>query len=117
MYITKKFIELAGGPRSPLVRSAMVQAGDKHRVEALKKFLLSVGSCEITYDDIRALGLDVREKTYPFCGQALVYVLLDPETFARFRPLTNEVDLEVARVRNGVIGIRYRDTKGQSLSK
>jgi hypothetical protein len=113
MHITKKFIELAGGPRSPLVRSAMVQAGNKHRIEALKKFLISVGACEITPDDIDILDLTVREKKYGFCGEPLTYVLLDDETFSMFKPLTNEIDLEVARVRNGVIGIRYRITKGQ----
>jgi peptide/nickel transport system permease protein len=55
MYITKKFIESAGGSRSPIVRHAMVQAGDKHRVEALKMFLISVGCCEITRADVETL--------------------------------------------------------------
>ena len=106
MYLTKKFIENAGGPRSPMVRRAMVQAGDRHRVEALKKFLISVGSCEITRDDITSLGLTVFEKRYKFCSAPLTYVLMDEETFSRFKPLTNNVDLEVAAIRNGVIGIR-----------
>jgi hypothetical protein len=33
MYITKKFVESAGGPRSPMVRHAMVQAGDRDPTE------------------------------------------------------------------------------------
>jgi hypothetical protein len=106
MNITKKFIENAGGPRSPMVRRTLVQAGNKHRVEALKMFLISVGSCEITHDDIRILGLTIYRKRYSFCASCLTYVLLDEETFNRFKPLTNNIDLEVARVRNGVIGIR-----------
>jgi hypothetical protein len=106
MYITKKFVDSAGGPRSPIVRHAMVQAGDKHRVEALKMFLISVGCCEITFDDIKTLGLSVYKKKYKFCAASLIYVLLDAETFSRFKPLTNDVDLEVAQIRNGVIGIR-----------
>jgi hypothetical protein len=89
-----------------MVRRAMIQAGDKHRVEALKMFLISVGSCEITHDDITALGLTVYKKKYRFCAEPLVYVLLDADTFARFKPLTNDIDLEVAHIRNGVIGIR-----------
>jgi hypothetical protein len=106
MYITKKFVESAGGPRSAMVRRAMIQAGDKHRVEALKMFLISVGCCEVTRDDIEALGLNVYEKKYKFCAAPLIYVLLDVETFNRFKPLTNDVDLEAAHIRNGVIGIR-----------
>jgi hypothetical protein len=84
----------------------MVQAGDKHRVEALKMFLISVGCCEITRDDIEDLGLNVYKKKYKFCAAPLIYVLLDAETFGRFKPLTNDVALEVAHMRNGVIGIR-----------
>ncbi|MDR1510973.1 MAG: hypothetical protein LBS53_15215 [Synergistaceae bacterium] len=106
MYITKKFVESAGGPRSAAVRQAMVQAGDKHRVEALKMFLISVGCCEITRGDIESLGLSAREKKYRFCAAPLVYVLLDAETFSRFKPLTNDIDLEAAHIRNGVIGIK-----------
>jgi hypothetical protein len=84
----------------------MVQAGDKHRVEALKMFLVSVGCCEIRREDIEALGLKVYKKKYKFCAAPLIYVLLDAETFSRFKPLTNDVDLEVAYMRNGVLGIR-----------
>jgi hypothetical protein len=109
MYITKKFIESAGGSRSPMVRHAMVQAGDKHRVEALKMFLISVGCCEITHDDIETLGLTVYEKKYKFCAAPLIYVLLGAENFKRFTPLTNAIDLEVAHIRNSVIGIRRSD--------
>jgi hypothetical protein len=106
MYITKKFIESAGGSRSPIVRHAMVQAGDKHRVEVLKMFLISVGCCEITRADVETLKLNVYKKKYKFCAAPLIYALLDAETFSRFKPLTNDVDLEVAHLRNGVIGIR-----------
>jgi hypothetical protein len=106
MHITKEFVESAGGLRSPIVRHAMVQAGDKHRVEALKMFLVSVGCCEITRDDIETLGLSVYKKKYKFCAAPLIYVLLDAETFSKFKPLTNDIDLEVAHIRNGVIGIK-----------
>jgi hypothetical protein len=106
MYITKKFIENAGGLRSPMVRHAMVQAGGKHRVEALKAFLISVGSCEITFDEIKSLGLTVFEKKYSFCASPLTYAFLDVKTFERFKPIKNGVDLEIAFMRDGVIGIR-----------
>jgi hypothetical protein len=106
MYITKRFIESAGGLRSPMVRQAMVQAGGKHRVEALKKFLISVGSCEITFDEIKSLGVTVFEKKYSFCPSPLTYVFLDAEIFERFKPIKNSVDLEIAFMRDGVIGIR-----------
>ena len=109
MNITKEFIERAGGPRSPIVRSAMVQAGDKIRVEALKMFLLSVGSCEITFEEIESLGLPIYEKKFSFCGAPMTYVLLSPKIFGRFRRLTDNVDLEVTRVRNGVIGIMLKE--------
>jgi hypothetical protein len=105
MNITKGFIEKAGGPRSPIVRAAMVQAGNKIRVEALKMFLLSVGSCEITFDEIDSLGLPVYEKKFSFCGAPMTYALLPPKLFGRYRRLADNVDLEVTRVRNGVIGI------------
>jgi hypothetical protein len=106
MYINKKFIEGAGGLRSPMVRQAMVQAGGKHRVEALKAFLVSVGSCEITFDEIKALGLTVFEKKYSFCAAPLTYALLGADAFERFKPIKNSVDLEIACMRDGVIGIR-----------
>jgi hypothetical protein len=108
MHLTKKFIENAGGLRSPLVRQAMVQAGNKHRVEALKAFLISAGSCEITFDEIKSLELTVFEKKYSFCASPLTYALLDAATFGRFKPINNSVDLEVACMRDGVIGIRRR---------
>jgi hypothetical protein len=107
MIITKEFLDKAGR-RSPLARAAMAQAGDKYRVEALKKFLLSVGSCEITLGDAKALGVPAREKEYCFMAGAITYVLLDPETFRRFKPLTNAIDLQAAHARNGVIGIQAR---------
>ena len=106
MHITKEFIEKAGGPRSPMVRQAMVQAGNKHRVEALKAFLISVGSCVITFKDIESLGLTVFEKKFSFCASPLTYVLLDAGTFVRFKPIKDSADLEIACIRDGVIGIR-----------
>jgi hypothetical protein len=117
MYITKKFVESAGGLRSPIVRHAMVQAGDKHRVEALKMFLVSVGCCEITRGDIESLGLNVYKKKYKFCAGPLVYVLLNAEIFSRFKPLTNDIDLEAAHIRNGVIGIKRSVTNDQYIEK
>ena len=106
MNITKNFISKAGGPRSPMVRHAMVRAGDKHRVDALKKFLIAVGACEISQEEIETLKLTIHEKKFSFSSVPLIYVLLDEKKFGRFKPLKNTSDLETARIRNGVIGIR-----------
>ena len=106
MNITKNFKEQACGLRSPAVRHAMVQAGNKHRIDALKKFLVAVGSCEISYEEINALGLVINEKKFGFCSAPFTYVLLGEVDFGRFKSIENTVDLEVARIRNGVIGIR-----------
>ena len=106
MNITKNFISKAGGPRSPMVRHAMVRAGDKRRVDALKKFLISVGACEISPEEIDALGLTIREKKFSFSPVPLIYALLDENNFSRFKPLKSAADLEASRIRNGVIGIR-----------
>jgi hypothetical protein len=106
VYITLKFIASAGGPRSPFVRSAMAQAGDKLRVSALIDFLVSVGSCEITFDDAKTYGLEVRRKKFSFMGSPLVFAFLDPMLFTHFRQIMDRVDLQVAGNRNGIIGIR-----------
>ena len=113
MLITKEFLDKAGR-RSPLAREAMLQAGDKLRVEALKQFLLSVGSCEITLDEARNLGLPIREKKYCFMADSITYVLLNDGIFKHYKPLTNAVDLQVAHVRNGIIGIRERECQGDA---
>jgi hypothetical protein len=75
--ITEEFVQAAGGPRSAYVRSAMVQAGDKHRVGALMDFLLSVGSCALTLEDAAKHGLKIYEKNFSFMGSVFVYSLLD----------------------------------------
>ena len=108
MFITRKFLYEVGR-RSPMARMAMVQAGDRNRIKALKNFLISVGACEITYKEAENLGLEIRKKKYSFSTVCLSYVLLDAQDFDSFKPLKNSVDLEVAHIRNGLIGIR----KGQ----
>ena len=105
MLITKKFLDDVGR-RSPMAREAMVQAGDKNRVKALKNFLVSIGSCEITHEDARNLNLPVFKKKYSFSSTHLIYVLLPPPVFARFKRLANSIDLEIAHIRNGLIGIQ-----------
>lgn len=105
MLITQKFIDNVGS-RSPMARAAMLQAGDKLRIKALKAFLLSIGVCEITFEDIEKLNLPIYDKKYSFTEAILTYVLLDPDTFARFKFLATPATLEIARMRNGVIGIR-----------
>lgn len=94
-----------------MARAAMVQAGDKLRINALKAFLISVGVCEITFENIEEFNLPVYDKCYSFTKTVLTYVLLNTETFACFKPLTSPVALEIAHMRNGVIGIR-KDCKG-----
>ncbi|MDR1322549.1 MAG: hypothetical protein LBK56_14200 [Gracilibacteraceae bacterium] len=107
MIITKEFLDNAGR-RSALARKALVQAGDQHRNEALKKFLLSVGSCEITMNDLEVLGLRAYEKKYCFMAEPLIYALLDAETFKRCKRFDDIIDLQAAYARNGVIGILAR---------
>lgn len=105
MFITRKFLDEAGR-RSPMARMAIVQAGDRNRIKALKNFLISVGACEITYKEAESLGLEIRKKKYSFSTVCLSYVLMDAQDFDSFKPLKNPVDLEVAHIRNGLIGIR-----------
>ncbi|MDR1915712.1 MAG: hypothetical protein LBQ58_03945 [Synergistaceae bacterium] len=116
MLITKEFLDKVGR-NSPIARAAMVQAGDKGRIRALMKFLISVGSCEITLAEARALGLPIQEKKYCFMSDSITYVLLDGSTFERYKPLTNAVDLQVAHIRNGIIGIRRGDEESSDSVK
>ena len=104
MIFTEKFLDDAGR-RSPMVRAAMVQAGDKIRVKALKNALVSIGACEMTQDDAAALNLPIYKRKYVFMAFPVTYTLLDKETFERFKPLKNGVALEIAHARNGLIGI------------
>ena len=104
MIISEKFLDDAGR-RSPMVRAAMVQAGDKNRVKALKDALVSIGACEMTQDDAAALNLPIYQRKYAFMAFPITYTLLDKETFERFKPLKNGIALEIAHARNGLIGI------------
>ena len=108
MFITKKFLDTAGR-HSPEVRSAMVQAGDKNRIKALKSFLISIGVCEITFEDVKNFNLTVQERKYSFSTVVLTYAFLENEYFNRFKRLENPVLLEIAHIRNGLIGIRKRE--------
>ena len=107
MLITEQFLNDAGR-RSPMARAAMVQAGDKNRVKSLINFLISIGACEITYGEVEFLGLPVYKKNYSFLAEPLIYVLLEPKDFVSFKSLDNPVALEVAHIRNGLIGIQRR---------
>lgn len=107
MLITERFLDTVG-QRSPMARKAMVQAGDKIRIRAMKQALISIGACEITYEDISRLGLDVLEKRFSFTLKPLVFVFLDEKTFNAYKPITNPVELEVSLYRNGVIGLRRK---------
>ena len=104
MIITKKFLDDAGR-RSPMARMAMVQAGDKVRIKALKNALISIGACEITREEADALGVPIRQKKYAFLAAPMTFALLDDETFVRFKTLKSDVTLEIAHVRNGLIGL------------
>jgi hypothetical protein len=106
MLITKQFLDDAGR-RSPMARSAMVQAGDKARIGALKAALVSIGVCEISQQEAEELKLPLRQKKYAFLAGTMTFALLDENTFARFKPLADPVSLEIAHARNGLIGIRY----------
>ena len=111
MYLTKKLLESGEGARSPLVRSAMEQAGDKHRVEGLKKFLVSAGSCVITFDDAANYGLRVLRKKYSFCRGSVVFAFVEPKLFNNFEPIKNTLKLQLSLLRNGIIGIRKRSVE------
>lgn len=108
MIITQQFLDDVGW-RSPMARSAMGQAGDKIRLKALKKFLVSNGACEITFEDISRLGLVVMEKSFCFTPTRLVFVWLDEKTFSKFKPVTNTIVLDGALYRHGVIGLRRKN--------
>jgi hypothetical protein len=107
MLITKKFLDDTGR-RSLIARAAMVQAGDKNRIKALKNFLISVGACEMTFDDAKTLNLPLCKKQYSFLTSPMTFVLLDAANFKRFKPLKNGVALEIAHARNGLIGIQRK---------
>ena len=68
--------------------------------------LISIGACDITFEDIEKLGLPVCRKKYSFSATPLTCVLLDEVTFRRYTRLATPVELEVAHIRNGVIGLR-----------
>lgn len=107
MIITKELIENCGN-RSPMIRSAMVRAGDKIRIVALKKALLSIGSCVLTFEDVGRNGYLVQEKKFSFSLTPLIYVLLAPDDFVKYPSITSPIALEVAHIRNGLIGIRRK---------
>lgn len=92
-----------------MARSAMGQAGDKIRLKALKKVLVSNGACEITFEDISKLGLVVMEKSFCFTPTQLVFVWLDEKTFNKFKPITNTIALDGALYRHGIIGLRRKN--------
>jgi len=86
----------------------MVQAGDKVRVKALKDALISIGACEITQNDVEMLNLPIYQKKYVFLASPIIFTFLDKETFEHFKPLKNGAALEIAHVRNGLIGLLKR---------
>ena len=104
MIITEKFLDDTG-QRSSIARAAMVQAGDKIRIKALRDALISIGACEITQNDAEALNLPIHQKKYAFLASPITFTLLDKETFEHFKPLKNGVALEISHARNGLIGI------------
>lgn len=87
MFVTREMIEKEG-KRSPFIRHALVQSGDKLRVDALKQFLLSVGVCELTFEEALKLRCVIHRKKYRFMGNEIVFVFLDHDTFKKF-PLLN----------------------------
>lgn len=105
MIITQQFLDDVGW-RSPMARSAMGQAGNKIRLKALMKVLVSNGACEITFEDISRLGLIVMEKSFCFTPTQLIFVWLDEKTFNKFKPITNTINLEGVLYRNGVVGLK-----------
>jgi hypothetical protein len=105
MIITSKFLDDVGR-RSPIARAAMVQAGDKVRIRALKDALISIGACEITQNDVEALNLPTCQKKYAFMASPMTFALLDKEIFERFKSIKNGASLEIAHARNGLIGLR-----------
>ena len=105
MIITEKFLNDTGR-RSPAARAAMVQAGDRIRIKALKDALISIGVCEITQDNVKSLNLPICQKKYAFLAFPITFAFLYEETFEHFKPITNGVALEIAHARNGLIGLR-----------
>lgn len=107
MFITKELLENVG-KRHPMIRSAMVQAGDKGRIYAMKKALIGIGACELTQMDVSENGFDIRERKFSFCAEPLLFVLLDEQEFQRFPRISSAIKLESSHMRNGVIGIRRK---------
>ena len=110
MLITKEFIEKAG-KRSPIVREALVKAGDKNRIVALKDAFISIGCCELTREDAERMGRTVNIKKYCFMSAPISFVMLSPEEFKEFKQITKPVDLEVAHFKNGLIGLLDKERK------
>lgn len=107
MFITKELVENVG-KRHPMIRAAMVQAGDKGRIQAMKKALISIGACELTQKEVCENNFLVRGKKFSFCSAPLSLALLDEQDFERFPIISSPVKLEAAHIRNGVIGIRRK---------
>ena len=107
MIITSKFLDDTGH-RSPAARAAMVQAGDKIVIKALKDAFISIGVCEITRENVKTLNLPVCKKKYASLASPITFVFLDEETFKHHKPIKNGAALEIAHARNGLIGIRRK---------
>lgn len=106
LFITKRFIEKAGGKRSPMVRAAMAQAGKRYAIEGMKLFFLNVGACELTRQDVEANGYKIYSKKYSFMGSPVRLVFIPAGDFDRYPRITNQVFLETAHIQNGFIGIK-----------
>ena len=110
MLITREFIEKAG-KRSPIVREALVKAGDKNRIVALKDAFISIGCCELTREDVERMKRPVNVKKYCFMSSPISFVMLSPDEFKGFKQITTPVDLEVAYIKHGLIGLLDKENR------
>lgn len=108
MYITKEFLDNVG-KRSPMARDAMRQAGDRYAIEGLKLFLINYGACVISKEDIEKYSLKTIDKNYFFMSGPLHLVLVPDKIFNYFARINDNVELEVAHIKNGCIGLRLKE--------
>ena len=96
------------GPRSIETRTQLVKSGDKARVNALRKALISIGACKINIDDAKELGYRIVKHRFSFMLPSLTFALIPEADWQEADIITSPIKLELAHIQNGVIGLKTR---------